>query len=100
MKKSSWIIILISVIIIGTIFFIDQLNSYHVKYIVDNKVYKVVKETKNTPIKENVTPMKDNYVFIGWYDESGNELNNTDTHSSDVVYYASWAQIITDDTSN
>ena len=45
-------------------------------------------------------PTKEGYAFIGWYDQNGNVYENGTTITDDIIYYARWATIVTDENEN
>jgi len=42
-------------------------------------------------------PERDGFAFIGWYDQNGNLFDEKIKIQNNEVYYARWAEIITDD---
>ena len=69
-------------------------DVYQVAFIVDNNLYKTVNIRKNTSLKEIDSPQKNEHVFIGWYDEDNNRLDEKTIIQKDSVYYAKWGVVI------
>ena len=98
MKKENilWIGIIVLLIIISIVVIFKE-NTYKVTFAVDNEVYTEMDVRKNTSIKELPKPEKEGYAFIGWYDEEGNILETTTKITQNIVYYARWATIVTEE---
>ena len=60
-------------------------DVYQVAFIVDNNLYKTVNIRKNTSLKEIDSPQKNEHVFIGWYDEDNNRLDEKTIIQKDSV---------------
>ena len=60
-------------------------------------IIKVDKTGKNTEYGSIERPEKEGYTFLGWYDENNNLLEETTKITDDIVYYAKWAVIVTDE---
>lgn len=94
MKKSTYFFIGgIVVLLISLIVLLFQNNVYQVVFAVDGEPYKTIEVRKNATIKENIIPEKEGQVFIGWYDQEGNLLEEETTIQKDTVYYARWGII-------
>ena len=98
--KIFYMIIGIAVLILAiTIYFKE--NTYEVIFAVYNgdiyEVYETDQVRKNTKIGTLPKPEKEGYTFIGWYDEENNILEKTTKITKNSVYYAKWAQIITEE---
>ena len=48
--------------------------------------------TRNTPVEKPVDPLRDGYVFIGWYDESGSFWNFRNTVDRNMFLFAKWKE--------
>ncbi len=94
-KESMYMIVLLITIILGIVL-IHQNNTYLITLVADNEIYKEIRIPKNTTWKENIKKEKEGYTFIGWYDEEEKILNNNEKITSNKVYYARWAKIVTD----
>ncbi len=82
-------------IIVGiTIYF--KTNTYDVLFAVDGNLYQKIEVRKHTSLHEIPKPEKEGYAFIGWYDEEENILETTTVIDKDSVYYARWAEIVTE----
>lgn len=72
-------------------------DVYQVTLAIDGEVYKTVEVRKNTEYGSIERPEKEGYTFLGWYDENNNLLEETTKITDDIVYYAKWAVIVTDE---
>lgn len=85
------------VCIIALIFVYVKTDVYQVTLAIDGVVYKTVEVRKNTEYGSIERPEKEGYTFLGWYDENNNLLEETTKITDDIVYYAKWAVIVTDE---
>ena len=84
------------ILIIGmTLFF--KYDCYNVTFAVDQTSFQELKVRKNTTIQEIPQPQKEGFVFIGWYDEEGNLLESSTVIQKNMVYYARWGEIVTEE---
>lgn len=85
------------VCIIALIFVYVKTDVYQVTLAIDGVVYKTVEVRKNTEYGSIERPEKEGYTFLGWYDENNNLLEEATKITDDIVYYAKWAVIVTDE---
>ena len=85
------------VCIIALIFVYVKTDVYQVTLAIDGVVYKTVEVRKNTEYGSIERPEKEGYTFLGWYDENNNLLEETTKITDDIVYYAKWAVIVTNE---
>ena len=85
------------VCIIALIFVYVKTDVYQVTLAIDGVVYKTVEVRKNTEYGSIERPEKEGFTFLGWYDENNNLLEETTKITDDIVYYAKWAVIVTDE---
>lgn len=85
------------VCIIALIFVYVKTDVYQVTLAIDGEVYKTMEVRKNTEFGDIERPEKEGYTFLGWYDENNNLLEETTKITDDIVYYAKWAVIVTDE---
>lgn len=85
------------VCIIALIFVYVKTDVYQVTLAIDGEVYKTVEVRKNTEYGSIERPEKEGYTFLGWYDENNNLLEETTKITDDIVYYAKWAVIVTNE---
>ena len=85
------------VCIIALIFVYVKTDVYQVTLAIDGVVYKTVEVRKNTEYGSVERPEKEGYTFLGWYDENNNLLEENTKITDDIVYYAKWAVIVTDE---
>ena len=98
MKKQNYFFIFFVVVcIIVLIFVYVKTDVYQVTLAIDGEVYKTVEVRKNTEYGSIERPEKEGYTFLGWYDENNNLLEETTKITDDIVYYAKWAVIVTDE---
>ncbi len=90
----GYLVCAIILIILGIVVFFKA-TSYTLTFVVDGSAYQTLNVRKNASANTITTPMKDGYVFIGWYDENGNLFDADSTILEDAVYYARWAIIDT-----
>ena len=100
MKSSGYFVIGIIFLIILFIVVSFKFNVYKITFVVDNEIYKTTEVRKDTALKEVPVPTKEGYAFIGWYDQNGNFYENGTTITDDIIYYARWATIVTDENEN
>lgn len=94
MKRSTYFFIGgIVVVLISLIILIFQNNVYQVIFAIDGEAYKTIEVRKNASIKESVIPEKEGQLFIGWYDQDGNLLEENTKINKNTVYYARWGII-------
>lgn len=72
-------------------------DVYQVTLAIDGEVYKTMEVRKNTEFGDIERPEKEGYTFLGWYDENNNLLEENTKITDDIVYYAKWAVIVTDE---
>ncbi len=98
--KSKWTIGIITILsillIIGMVIYFKY-DVYYVTFAVDGTSYKELDVRKNTKISDIPKPEKEGYVFIGWYDEEGNLLDSSTVIQKNIVYYARWGAIVTEE---
>jgi len=100
MKKDYNLIAIVTTILILFILGITlvfKLNSYKITFIVNNEIYKTIEARKNKILNNVPRPERDGFAFIGWYDQNGNLFDEKIKIQNNEVYYARWAEIITDD---
>ena len=98
MKKQNYFFIFFVVVcIIVLIFVYVKTDVYQVTLAIDGEVYKTVEVRKNTEYGSIERPEKEGFTFLGWYDENNNLLEETTKITDDIVYYAKWAVIVTDE---
>lgn len=97
MKKSIFLTIFLICILFYMLIIYIKTDVYQVAFIVDNNLYKTVNTRKNTSLKEIDIPQKNEHVFIGWYDEDNNRLDEKTVIQKDSVYYAKWGVVITNE---
>ena len=98
MKKQNYFFIFFVVVcIIVLIFVYVKTDVYQVTLAIDGEVYKTVEVRKNTEYGSIERPEKEGFSFLGWYDENNNLLEETTKITDDIVYYAKWAVIVTDE---
>lgn len=98
MKKQNYFFIFFVVVcIIVLIFVYVKTDVYQVTLAIDGEAYKTMEVRKNTEFGDIERPEKEGYTFLGWYDENNNLLEENTKITDDIVYYAKWAVIVTDD---
>ena len=97
MKKSIFFTIFLICLLFCTLIIYIKTDVYQVAFVVDNELYKTVNVRKNTSLKKIDSPEKDEHVFIGWYDEDNNRLDEKTIIQKDSVYYAKWGVVITNE---
>ncbi len=98
MKKETIIYFVIGIVILLlAITFYFKTNTYRVIFAVDGAAYETKEVRKNTSFSSLPKPEKEGYAFIGWYDEDGNLLETSTIILKDTVYYARWAEIVTEE---
>lgn len=97
MKKSIFLTMFLICILFYMLIIYIKTNVYQVVFIVDNNLYKTVNTRKNTSLKKIDSPQKNEHVFIGWYDEDNNRLDEKTVIQKDSVYYAKWGVVITNE---
>ncbi len=98
MKKQNYFFIFFVVVcIIVLIFVYVKTDVYQVTLAIDGEVYKTMEVRKNTEFGDIERPEKEGYTFLGWYDENNNLLEENTKITDDIVYYAKWAVIVTDE---
>lgn len=100
MKSNICFVVVTVLLIILFIVVYFKFNVYEVTFVVDNEIYETVELRKDTTLKEVPVPTKDGYAFIGWYDHDGNVYEKGNKITEDIVYYARWATIVTDENEN
>lgn len=72
-------------------------NLYKVKFYMakeelENRkaCYKSYSVTEGEKLLQPKSPVKDGYIFKGWYDENGNEADFSKEITQDICYYAQW----------
>ena len=85
------------VCIIALIFVYVKTDVYQVTLAIDGEVYKTMEVRKNTEFGDIERPEKEGYTFLGWYDENNNLLEENTKITDDIVYYAKWAVIVTNE---
>ena len=48
----------------------------------------------NQPIGTLPTPTRENYNFLGWYDENERRINSDELITSNITFYAHWQKIV------
>ncbi len=95
MKKDKKVLFIVGILILIIMIFIYfKNNTYEVKFYSDGNVYETIDIRKNRPMKRPENPLKDGYVFLGWYDESGNIWNFNTSVSKNMNLVAHWGQIV------
>ena len=98
--KSKWnigIIVLFCMLLVISMVIYFKYDVYYVTFAVDGASYKELHVRKNTKIPDIPKPEKEGYVFIGWYDEEGNLLDSSTVIQKNIVYYARWGEIVTEE---
>lgn len=98
MKKKSIYILLVLVVvgIISLIFINFKTNSYTVNFYNEGALFQSIEVRKNKAIKEPNPPIKEGYMFIGWY--LNNELYNFDSETKENLnLVAGWGKISTEE---
>ena len=72
-------------------------DVYQVTLAIDGEAYKTMEVRNNTEFGDIERPEKEGYTFLGWYDENNNLLEENTKITDDIVYYAKWAVIVTDE---
>ncbi len=95
MKKDSKFILLILtvlILIIG-IFIYFKTNSYTVNFYKDGTLYTSISVRRNMTMKEPEMPTKEGYIFIGWFNETGESWNFEDKVKENMTLTAGWGRI-------
>ena len=80
--------------------FYYKANTFKITFAVDGAVFETMEIRKNTSIRDYPKPEKEGYAFIGWYDKDGNLLESSTVVNENLVFYARWAEIVTEDEDN
>ena len=95
MEKNSKVIILgiVVIVLILGIFIYFKNNTYEVIFYSDGEIYETINVHKNRPMNRPEQPTKEGYVFLGWYDETGETWNFSNNVSKNMALVAHWGQI-------
>lgn len=96
MKKSAKYLLCITLVValIALTFVYFKTNVYKVVYYVDNEVYETVTIRKNHKTERPENPVKDGYMFIGWYDEEGNNFNFNNNITANIRLFGQFGKIV------
>lgn len=96
MKKNTKLILLILtlIIIITAITFYFQTNTYEIVFYNDGNIYETINVRKNKTMTRPNTPIKDGYIFLGWYDQDNNLFDFKNNIDKNMILVAHWGQIV------
>lgn len=96
MKNNLKFILLgISIVaLITAIIFYFRINTYQVNFYSDGQIYQSIETRRNRQMKEPNTPIKEGFIFIGWYDEEGNVFDFEQNITKNMNLIAHWGEIV------